>query len=176
MTAREHEAAVPLGTGAMFDRIAGRYDFLNRVISLGLDLRWRRLAIDALDVGTSSKVLDLATGTADLAIEVAKRGAEVHVVGLDPSPKMLEVGRVKLAERALDRRVELVLGDAAALPFEDASFDRVSMAFGIRNMPDRPKVLAEIARVLRPGGRLAILELSTPERGLLASAARIHIH
>jgi demethylmenaquinone methyltransferase / 2-methoxy-6-polyprenyl-1,4-benzoquinol methylase len=100
----------------------------------------------------------------------------VSVVGLDPSSKMLEVGRVKVTRAELDARVELIQGDAQALPFETHSFDSVCIAFGIRNVPDRGKALREMARVTRPGGRIAILELSEPRGGLLGALARFHIH
>ena len=121
-------------------------------------------------------MLDLATGTADLAIQVARTEPSASVVGLDPSSKMLEVGRVKVARAQLDARVELVQGDAQALPFESNSFDSVCIAFGIRNVPDRGKALREMARVTRSGGRIAILELSEPRSGLFGALARFHIH
>lgn len=164
------------GSGAMFDGIAARYDLVNRVISLGIDQSWRRKTVRALELGPSHRVLDLATGTADLAIQVARSEPTVSVVGLDPSSKMLEVGRAKVTLAELQSRVELVQGDAQALPFSDASFHSVCIAFGIRNVPDRGRALCEMARVTRPGGRIAILELSEPRRGLLGALARFHIH
>jgi demethylmenaquinone methyltransferase/2-methoxy-6-polyprenyl-1,4-benzoquinol methylase len=160
----------------MFDGIAARYDLVNRVISLGIDQSWRRKTVRALKLGPAHRVLDLATGTADLAIQVARTEPSVKVVGLDPSGKMLDVGRVKVDRAALAERVELVQGDAQALPFADRSFDSVCIAFGIRNVPDRARGLREMARVTRPGGRIAILELSEPRRGLLGAFARFHIH
>lgn len=159
----------------MFDRIAGKYDLLNRINSLGLDQRWRSRAVRALDVVPGHRLLDLATGTGDLAIAVAEKYREVNIVGLDPSAEMLKVFQDKLHRRFAPLSIELQQGDAQALPFEDASFDRVSIAFGIRNFPDRPKALREIARVLRPGGKLVILELTTPDSGLLAPFARFHV-
>jgi demethylmenaquinone methyltransferase/2-methoxy-6-polyprenyl-1,4-benzoquinol methylase len=164
------------GSGAMFDGIAARYDLVNRVISLGIDQSWRRKTVGALKLGPGHRVLDLATGTADLAIQVARSEASVSVVGLDPSGKMLDVGRVKVQRAGLEGRVELVQGDAQALPFADSSFDSVCIAFGIRNVPDRGKALREMARVTRAGGRIAILELSEPRSGLLGALARFHIH
>ena len=164
------------GSGAMFDGIAARYDLVNRVISLGIDQSWRRKTVRALALGTSHRVLDLATGTADLAIQVARTEPSVSVVGLDPSAKMLEVGRAKVERAVLAPRVELVQGDAQALPFPDASFHSVCIAFGIRNVPDRGQALREMARVTRPGGRIAILELSEPRGGLMGAMARFHIH
>jgi demethylmenaquinone methyltransferase/2-methoxy-6-polyprenyl-1,4-benzoquinol methylase len=160
----------------MFDGIAARYDLVNRVISLGIDQSWRRKTVRALCLSPAHRVLDLATGTADLAIQVARTEPRVLVVGLDPSGKMLDVGRVKVDRAALTERVELVQGDAQALPFADRSFDSVCIAFGIRNVPDRARALREMGRVTRPGGRIAILELSEPRRGLLGAFARFHIH
>jgi len=164
------------GSGAMFDGIAARYDLVNRVISLGIDQSWRQKTVRAIELATGHRVLDLATGTADLAVQVARTETSVSVVGLDPSAKMLAVGRVKVERAELGKRVELVQGDAQALPFADQSFDSVCMAFGIRNVPDRGKALREMARVTRPGGRIAILELSEPRSGLLGVMARFHIH
>ncbi|HEY4158444.1 MAG TPA: bifunctional demethylmenaquinone methyltransferase/2-methoxy-6-polyprenyl-1,4-benzoquinol methylase UbiE [Polyangiaceae bacterium] len=172
----ETTALAKEGSGAMFDGIAARYDLVNRVISLGIDQSWRRKTVAALRLAPGHRVLDLATGTADLAIQVARTEPSVHVVGLDPSSKMLDVGREKVARATLDARVELVQGDAQALPFEANSFDSVCIAFGIRNVPDRAKALREMARVTRPGGRIAILELSEPRSGLLGALARFHIH
>lgn len=163
------------GSGAMFDSIAERYDFVNRVISFGIDRRWRRAAVRALDLRPGARVLDLATGTGDVAIEIAERHPDVHVVGLDPSERMLEIGRNKIQKKGLQDRIELLVGDAQALPFEAGSFDGVTIAFGIRNVPDRPRALAEMARVTRQGGKVVILELSEPE-GVLGPLARFHVH
>ncbi len=164
------------GSGAMFDAIAARYDLLNRVISLGVDQRWRRATVRSLELGKDPRVLDLATGTADLAILTAKMHPDATIVGLDPSRNMLAVGRDKLAAKQLTERVSLVEGDAEKLPFEANSFDGITMAFGIRNVPDRSAALREMARVTKPGGRVAILELADPKSGLLSSLARFHIH
>lgn len=165
-------ADVRPGSGAMFDRIAERYDFLNRVLSMGIDRRWRKRLLDRAGMDRGLRVLDLATGTGDLALASARRGASV--VGLDPSTKMLEVAARK-AERAGLSQIEWVVGDAEELPHADASFDRVTIAFGIRNVPDRPRALAEMRRVLKPGGLALILELSEP-RGFMGPLARFHVH
>ena len=164
------------GSGQMFDAIADRYDLLYRIISLGVDQRWRRLTVSKLELGAHPKVLDLATGTADLAIRIAQTHTDAQVVGLDPSVNMLAIGRDKARADAVDGRVKLVEGDAQALPFDDDRFDGVTIAFGIRNVPDRARALAEMARVTRPGGRVAILELSEPRSGLLGPLARFHVH
>lgn len=165
-----------LGSGQMFDGIAARYDFVNRVISLGIDQSWRRRTVRALALREGARVLDLATGTADLALLIAKAAPTAHVVGLDPSEKMLEIARAKVQAAGLAERLEFVTGDAEALPFADATFDGISMAFGIRNVPDRARALAEMARVVKPRGRIAILELSEPRGGLLGTLARFHVH
>jgi demethylmenaquinone methyltransferase / 2-methoxy-6-polyprenyl-1,4-benzoquinol methylase len=163
------------GSGEMFDAIAERYDLLNRVMSLGVDQGWRRKTVAALALSDGERVLDLATGTADLAIQVARRHPAVQVTGVDPSTGMLAVGGRKVVAAGLGGRVTLQPGDAQALPFKKGSFDAVSMAFGIRNVPDRPRALREMRRVLRGGGRVAILELSEPQGGVLGALARLHI-
>jgi demethylmenaquinone methyltransferase/2-methoxy-6-polyprenyl-1,4-benzoquinol methylase len=161
----------------MFDRIAARYDTVNRVLSLGLDQRWRRRVVRALgDLGARPRILDVATGTGDLAIELARAHPGAAVVGLDPSPGMLAVAQQKLARRGLADRVTLVEGDAQALPQTHCEMDAATIAFGIRNVPDRGLALRELARVVRPGGRVAVLELGEPRRGFFAAAARFHSH
>lgn len=167
------------GSGQMFDNIAPRYDLLNRLMSLGLDQRWRRKLVDALALDAHHEpkvVLDLATGTADVALAIVRRHAHVRVVGVDPSVNMLDIGRRKIAQAEVEDRLSLKLGDAQELAFADDTFDGVCMAFGIRNVPDRARALAEMARVTRQGGRIAILELSEPRRGVMARLARFHIH
>ncbi len=179
-----------LGSGEMFDRIAARYDTLNRVLSLGLDQRWRRKVVRSLGLdvkrrkqgegswyGERPRVLDVATGTGDLAIEIAKACPGATIVGLDPSPGMLGVARHKVEKRGLTERVQLVVGDAQALPQKNCEIDAATIAFGIRNVPDRGRALRELARVVRSGGRIAVLELNEPrEKGLFAAAARLHTH
>lgn len=160
----------------MFDRIADRYDLLNRLMSLGMDVRWRDLTVDALDLKPSDRVLDLATGTADLALAIARREPTVQVVGVDPSTRMLEVGRRKVARLGLEARVVLEAGDAQSLTYPGQSFDGLCMAFGIRNVPDRKVALREMARVVRPGRHVCILELSEPGHGWLGSVARWYVH
>jgi len=164
------------GSGAMFDRIARRYDLLNRILSLGLDRAWRRRTVRALELVPGSRVADLATGTADMALEVVRLEPKATVIGLDPSPRMLDVGRAKVDAAGAGDRVTLRLGDAQVLPLDDASVDAVTIAFGIRNVPDRERALREMARVTRPNGRVAILELSEPEGRFLGPLARLYVH
>ena len=160
------------GSGGMFDAIAPRYDLMNRLISLGLDRSWRR-ALIATQHG-AARILDLATGTGDVALELVRRYPQAEVLGVDPSEGMLRLGRQKLT-RARQSRVRLVRGDACKLGLAENAVGGATMAFGIRNVPDRPAALAELRRVIQPGGVLAILELSEPE-GLLGAPARFHMH
>jgi demethylmenaquinone methyltransferase / 2-methoxy-6-polyprenyl-1,4-benzoquinol methylase len=162
------------GSGEMFDAVAPRYDLLNRLISLGLDQGWRRRAVAAMALAPGQTALDLATGTGDLAIRIAKSHPEVTVIATDPSRGMLDVAVEKA--RPLGDRVRFSVGDAQAIDLPAGSVDAVSMAFGIRNVEDRPRALREMARVVRAGGRISILELSEPQHGALAALARFHIH
>ena len=162
------------GSGLMFDQIAKRYDLLNRVISLGLDQSWRTKLINALP--KEGELLDVATGTADVALAIAKRNPSTRVVGLDPSVGMLDVGRLKIGKRALHERVSLEVGSALEMSYEDDRFEGSCVAFGVRNFPDRLQGLKEMRRVTKPGGPVAILELSEPRGGLFAPFARFHVH
>jgi demethylmenaquinone methyltransferase/2-methoxy-6-polyprenyl-1,4-benzoquinol methylase len=147
----------------MFDAIAPRYDLLNHVLSAGMDLRWRARAVRALALRGGETVLDLCTGTADLAIASATASpAAAVVVGLDFSSEMLQLAAAKVGRRGLGRRVRLVLGDATRIPLADASVDAATVAFGIRNVERPEQAFAGVFRVLRPGGRFAMLEFSVP--------------
>ena len=146
----------------MFDAIAPRYDLLNRVLSAGLDQRWRRRAVESLAVGNDATILDLCTGTADLAIAIAERHPRACVAGVDFSSEMLARGLAKVRASAATSRIRLVRGDAAAIPIADATCDGATIAFGIRNVADPERALAELHRVLRPGARLVILEFGEP--------------
>lgn len=149
---------------AMFDRVAPRYDLLNRLMTAGLDGRWREVAAAVADVSAGGTALDCCTGTGDLAFALARRVTPSgRVVALDFSENMLQVGRGKAAERGYGN-VEFVQGDALALPFDDGTFDAATAAFGVRNLADLPAGLREMARVVRPGGRVVVLEITTPER------------
>jgi demethylmenaquinone methyltransferase/2-methoxy-6-polyprenyl-1,4-benzoquinol methylase len=154
----------PARIAGMFDAIARRYDTLNHLLSAGLDRGWRRAAIRALALTERDRVLDVCTGTADLAIAAASdRVAHAgRVVGVDFAGEMLRLGLAKVRAAGLGRRISLVRGDATALPLPDASFDAVTIAFGIRNVVDPRQACREFHRVLRPGGRLAVLEFGLP--------------
>jgi demethylmenaquinone methyltransferase/2-methoxy-6-polyprenyl-1,4-benzoquinol methylase len=146
----------------MFNAIAGKYDFLNRVLSLGIDVGWRKKTVRAVAKYRPQRILDVATGTADLAMALAKGCPTAQVDGADISAGMLEVGRQKVAKRHLEDRVQLYLGDGEQLPFEDDSFDAVTVAFGVRNFEDLAAGLMDMRRVLKPGAPLAVLEFSQP--------------
>ena len=147
----------------MFDTISGNYDGLNRVISLGIDVKWRKKVLKLVASKKPERILDIATGTGDLAILMAQTGA-TEIIGADISEGMMEVGRKKLKEKKLDDRIQLVYGDSENLPFEDNHFDAITVAFGIRNFENLEKGLAEILRVLKPGGIFVILETSVPTK------------
>ena len=146
----------------MFDAIAPRYDLLNRVLSAGLDRRWRDRAVTALDLPQGARVLDLCTGTADLAIATVRLVPGAAVVGVDFAGAMLGLGRAKVVSLGLDRTIQLVRGDATRVPVGTGTCDAATIAFGIRNVAEPERALTEIARVLRPQGRLAILEFGQP--------------
>jgi demethylmenaquinone methyltransferase/2-methoxy-6-polyprenyl-1,4-benzoquinol methylase len=146
----------------MFDNIAHYYDFLNHFLSLGIDRGWRRKAIGSLRGLAPARLLDVATGTADLALEAHRQLAPISIVGVDISPKMLEKGRIKIEGRKLSDSIVLEDGDSENLRFSDASFDAVTVAFGVRNFENLRRGLAEMHRVLRPGGQLVVLEFSKP--------------
>jgi demethylmenaquinone methyltransferase / 2-methoxy-6-polyprenyl-1,4-benzoquinol methylase len=156
----------------IFATIPGRYDLLNRVLSLRRDVAWRRFAVRKMRFFDTCRLLDVATGTADLAIEAAMRHPEIRVTGIDFVAGMLAPGRKKIADRGLAGRIRLLQADALALPFPDGSFDAAGIAFGIRNIPDRLAALREMRRVLVTGGRVYILEMNAPpdrlRRGIFA--------
>jgi len=147
----------------MFDTISGNYDGLNRVISFGIDVKWRKKVLKMVAAKNPNSILDIATGTGDLAILMAETQA-AEIVGLDISAGMLDVGRKKITDKNLDNRIKMVLGDSENMPFEDNYFDAITVAFGVRNFETLEKGLAEILRVLRPRGIFVILETSVPAK------------
>jgi demethylmenaquinone methyltransferase/2-methoxy-6-polyprenyl-1,4-benzoquinol methylase len=152
----------PARIAAMFDAIARRYDLLNHVLSVGLDVRWRAKAIREARLAADARVLDLCTGTGDFAIAAVHAAPNARVVGVDFAGAMLRVGRDKLRGRELDRQIALVRGDATRIPVRDGWADAATIGFGIRNVAQPEAALAELARVIRPGGRLVILEFGEP--------------
>lgn len=147
----------------MFDTISGEYDGLNRVISFGIDVKWRKKVVNIVKESSPNTILDIATGTGDLAIALASTNAN-KIIGLDISSGMLEVGKQKVTKKGLENRIEMVWGDSENMPFEDNAFDAITVAFGIRNFETLENGLKEILRVLKPGGRFVILETSVPTK------------
>lgn len=146
----------------MFDNISGNYDLLNRILSMGIDVSWRKKVVKSVQKAKPATILDIATGTGDLAIAMAK-ATDAKISGFDLSAGMLEVGRKKVSEQNLANRIEMIQGDAENMPFADNSFDVITVAFGVRNFENLSKGLDEIYRVLKPGGKFIILEFSQPE-------------
>jgi demethylmenaquinone methyltransferase/2-methoxy-6-polyprenyl-1,4-benzoquinol methylase len=147
----------------MFDTISKNYDGLNRVISFGIDVKWRKKVVRIVKETKAESILDIATGTGDLIISMANSDA-TKLVGLDISPGMLAVGQEKINKKGLSSRIEMVLGDSETLPFDASSFDAITVAFGVRNFENLEKGLSDIYRVLKPGGTLVILETSVPTK------------
>lgn len=147
----------------MFDTISGNYDGLNRVISFGIDVSWRKKLLKLVSAKSPKTILDIATGTGDLAILMAETSA-TEIIGADISEGMMEVGRKKVTEKGLDKKIKLVYGDSENLPFEDNYFDAITVAFGVRNFETLEKGLGDILRVLKPNGIFVILETSVPTK------------
>lgn len=159
----------------MFSGIAPRYDFLNRLLSFGRDRQWRRQAVSATRPARGGRHLDVATGTADVALELLRqKGAETFVVGSDISLEMMRVGRRKADRAGWGERVAFVHAPGEALPFSDGAFDSASIAFGIRNVSDRARGLSEMCRVVRRGGRIVVLEFSRPQGALFGALYRFY--
>jgi demethylmenaquinone methyltransferase/2-methoxy-6-polyprenyl-1,4-benzoquinol methylase len=172
-TAGNHEAIMPDAASnlskkeqvaEMFDDIAGRYDFLNHMLSMGIDKGWRKQAIRSIAAISPKHILDVATGTGDLAIAAAKAIPGAKITGVDISTGMLDVGRKKVTTQQLDSTIILQTGDSEALPFTDGTFDAVTCAYGVRNFQHLEAGLKDMQRVLRPGGRISILEFSHPKQ------------
>jgi demethylmenaquinone methyltransferase/2-methoxy-6-polyprenyl-1,4-benzoquinol methylase len=153
----------------MFDTIAWRYDFLNHFFSLHIDRIWRRKAVNELCGRQLDRVLDVAAGTADLALAIQKRLHPGHIIGVDISEGMLAIGRQKIEKKGLEQQISLKYGDSAALPFDGLTFDAVTVAFGVRNFEHLEKGLSEMFRVLKTGGKVVILEFSIPQNRIFRS-------
>ncbi|WP_276369216.1 bifunctional demethylmenaquinone methyltransferase/2-methoxy-6-polyprenyl-1,4-benzoquinol methylase UbiE [Chryseolinea sp. H1M3-3] len=147
----------------MFNNISHRYDFLNNLLSLGIDKIWRKKAISVLKELKPSKILDVATGTGEFALQALELNPE-KIIGIDISEGMLEIGRKKISAKNLGSKIELIQGDSEKIPFAQNKFDAVTVAFGVRNFEDLKRGLSEIRRVLRPGGMVVILEFSKPSK------------
>jgi len=158
---KEENAGKKEQVAKMFDNISGRYDFLNHFLSLGIDIRWRKKAIRHLREKRPQLILDVATGTGDFAMQALELQPK-KIVGVDISEGMLGVGRKKISDRGLTGIIELQYGDSEKLPFEDNKFDAVIVAFGVRNFESLEKGLAEMYRVMKPGGSVVVLEFSKP--------------
>ncbi|MDH5412959.1 MAG: bifunctional demethylmenaquinone methyltransferase/2-methoxy-6-polyprenyl-1,4-benzoquinol methylase UbiE [Flavobacteriaceae bacterium] len=146
----------------MFDNVSNNYDFLNRMMTLGIDMKWRKKVVQIVKEKNPKTILDIATGTGDFAIMLSKLNPK-KIVGLDLSKGMLEIGIEKVKKKKLDNLIEMVLGDSENLPFKDSSFDAITVGFGVRNFEDLDKGLQEIHRVLKPNGIFVVLETSQPD-------------
>jgi len=159
--------AITLQTREMFTSIAPRYDFLNRLLSVGQDKYWRKRAVDLLDPTVTDHILDVATGTCDMVIEIARRNPSARIFGIDFSQRMLDFGITKVSQNNYNKSISLQIGSGECLPFANESFDGLICAFGIRNFANVQMGLREFYRVLKPGGRIVILEFSVPQNQFL---------
>jgi demethylmenaquinone methyltransferase/2-methoxy-6-polyprenyl-1,4-benzoquinol methylase len=160
----------------IFSSITPTYDFLNHLLSMKRDVAWRRASVKRMCFFETRRFLDVATGTADLAIEAALRHTEIHVTGVDFVPEMIRLGEKKVARKGLGERTILMEGDANGLPFADGSFDVAAIAFGIRNIPDKTRALSEMRRVVVPGGQVMVLELTSPRGGFMKAIHNIYLN
>ena len=184
MTKFAHDTVVPYKdselskkeqVAGMFNDIAKRYDFLNRFLSVGIDIGWRKKGLKQLVAIKPTTLLDVATGTADVAILASSMLNPEKIIGIDISDGMLEIGRQKIKKLSLENKIELFNGDSEAIKFEDNSFDAVTVSFGVRNFQDLEKGLSEIKRVLKPGGKLMVLEFSKPKLPLVKAVYNFYM-
>ena len=158
----------------MFDSIAPAYDFMNRAMTFGVDNWWRSVAVNMICKSNPATILDIATGTADLAIKLADKMPAAHVTGVDLSANMIEIGRQKVAQRHLSDRIELMTADCLHLPFDDNTFDCITVAYGVRNFEHLDQGYGEMFRVMKPGGMLVVIELSTPTNQVVKPFYRLY--
>ncbi|MFT4152214.1 bifunctional demethylmenaquinone methyltransferase/2-methoxy-6-polyprenyl-1,4-benzoquinol methylase UbiE [Parafilimonas sp.] len=184
MLIQPHDHIIPFGASKktkkeqvaeMFDKIAGKYDFMNRFLSARTDIRWRKKAINALKKYQPQYILDIATGTGDMAIRAHKTLHPEHITGIDISSQMLAEGRKKIEKLGLSSKISLQKGDSENLPFSANRFDVVMAAFGVRNFENLEKGLTEMYRVLKDGGRLCIIEFSRPKPGFIKSIYQVYM-
>ncbi len=168
--------AVPERVRSIFSNIAGEYDTFNTLASMGIDRTWRRRLVAACGLTSESRVLDLCAGTGDVALAIARQASPAEVVVTDFTPEMLAIARGKAASYGGPTRLSFEHADAQDLPFDDASFDVVTVAFGVRNLPDRARNFSEVRRVLKPGGRYVILEFSRPAFGPWRGIYHTYLH
>lgn len=161
---KDSDATKKTQVANMFDKISGNYDGLNRVITFGIDVKWRKKVVSIVKENQPKKILDIATGTGDLAIMMSQSIPDSKIVGLDISAGMLEVGKGKIKKLNLVDSIEMVLGDSENIPYEDHYFDAITVSYGVRNFENLDKGLEEILRVLKPGGTFVILETSVPTK------------
>jgi len=159
----------------IFSTVTPTYDFLNHFLSLRQDIGWRRTAARTMRFFKTHRLLDIAAGTGDLTIEAARRHPSIQLVGIDFVRKMMEAGRMKIEKEALSNRIQLLQGDALNLPFADGSFDAASIAFGIRNIPDKLRALKEMERVVVPGGQVIILEMVSPPNRFIKAIYHLYL-
>lgn len=170
---KDSDASKKAQVTQMFDTISNEYDGLNRVISFGIDVKWRNKVVKLVAEKQPENILDIATGTGDLAISLTSTSAK-EIIGLDISDGMLEVGRQKISSKKLEGIISMVIGDSEDLPFKDNTFDAITVAFGVRNFENLEKGLAEILRVLKPNGIFVILETSVPTNPIYKIGYKIH--
>ncbi len=173
---KESDQSKKQQVAAMFDKIAFRYDFLNRFLSAGIDVSWRKKAIKQLQSLQPQNILDVATGTGDVAILTQKILHPKKITGIDISQGMLDIGRKKIEKLGLQNQIELVKGDSETIGFADNTFDAITVAFGVRNYQNLEKGLTEMLRVLKPGGKLVVLEFSRPKQFLFKAVYNIYMN
>ncbi len=172
---KDSELSKKQQVAVMFDKIAFRYDFLNRFLSAGIDVSWRKKAIKQLKALQPQYILDVATGTGDVALLAEKMLHPVKITGIDISEGMLDIGRKKVQKLGLQNKIELLQGDSETISFADDSFDAITVAFGVRNFQNLEKGLTEMLRVLKPGGKLVVLEFSRPKQFIFKTIYNLYM-
>lgn len=159
----------------LFNEIAPTYDLLNHLFSFNCDRRWREISLRAIEIPPKANILDVCTGTADIAIRMAEKYRSVKIYGVDLSEEMLKVGRTKISRKKFDHNIELIKADALHLPFSDGTFDILYISFGLRNLVDRKKGIQEMKRVLKENGQLVLLEFAPPQKSLFGRLYRLYL-